>query len=682
MSAAAHGRRPALLLVDLQEDFLQRDGLLPPRSALISSVTPLLDGIRRLGLPVLHSQTRIRPDGSDRMPHWECENRWECVEGTPGAAPPAVLAPVSGEPVSYKRFFNAFSADDLDVELRARNVDTLVIAGVYLHACIRETAIDAYARGYDVWIVDDAVASTEPVHAEFTREHLRRFVDFVDTARVLRRFGAKPDPQGGEIAPFPVACIEGRWVSGSDDDGSVHRMPADQREVIAAVPRAGDPEVARAAGAAARAGLQWRRTSTSERVQLLVRWRENLAQCRDELVSLLIREVGKPRRESEGEFERALAHIETAVALVGRSGPMALDAEGLVRVRHRPVGTIGLVTPWNNPLAIPVGKLAPALGFGNSVLWKPALQAPGTARVLMESLLACGIAPGLVSLLFGDASTARAVIRHPEVSAISITGSAGTGSSAAALCAHYGKRLQAELGGNNAAVVLADADLDAEVPGLALAAFGFAGQRCTAIRRFVVERSILSEFERRIVREVESLAVGDPADATTRVGPLSSLGHRRRVVAALEEAVAEGGRILCGGFVPAGLEQGCYLAPTVVADLDVGAHLVQEETFGPVAVLQAADDLDQAIEMANGVSQGLLAAVCTRDALRRRRVADSAEAGILKLAPGALAVHAGAPFGGWKGSGIGPPEHGEWDREFYTRPQAVYGPAVDEEPPA
>jgi acyl-CoA reductase-like NAD-dependent aldehyde dehydrogenase len=291
----------------------------------------------------------------------------------------------------------------------------------------------------------------------------------------------------------------------------------------------------------------------------------------------------------------------------------------------------------------------------------------------MAALSDAGAPPELVNLVFGEADTARRLIVDPRVDAISLTGSSQTGRRAAALCALHGKPLQAELGGNNAAIVLADCDVEAEAAGLALAAFGFAGQRCTATRRIIVERSIAARFEDALLAATKALRVGDPEDAGTQVGPLISSEHRDSVAAVLAHAVREGARILCGGGPPPGLANGCYFLPTLVTGLAPESSLAQEESFGPLALLLEAEGLEEAIRIANGVPQGLVASVCTRDAVARERFAASVEAGILKLAPGALAVHPEAPFGGWKASGIGPPEHGDWDREFYARAQALYG---------
>lgn len=681
MSAApplAGARAPAaLLLVDLQEDFLARDGLEPTRDRLVAHAAELLAGCRALALPVLHVHTRVRADGHDRMPHWREQDIWECVEGTPGVRPPAALQPRADEPVFTKRFFSAFEAPGLEQQLVALAPRTLLVAGAYLHACVRATALDAYARGHPVCIVEDAVGSTEPVHAAITRDYLAgRAARFETVAEVLARLGGKEAMPAAADRRVPVACINGGWVEADASvPGRRHHRPDRDSELVAEVPAADRAQVAAAAAAAVRARRAASGRSLAERVAWLEAWRRTLGEREADLVDGIVREVGKPRAEARAEVRRALAHIETAVAVATDGTTELAPAPGL-RVRHRPRGVVGLITPWNNPVAIPVGKIAPALVFGNGVVWKPASEAPGTARAVLQTLAGAGVPSGLVNAVFGEAGTARLLIGTDGIDALSLTGSTQAGRSAAALCARHGKPLQAELGGNNAAVVLQDCDLPRWMPGLAQAAFGFAGQRCTATRRFVVERPHLDAFLESLQVAVAALRVGDPDREDTQVGPLISRAACRRVAADIERARAEGGRVLCGGAPPAGAGTGAWFSPTVVTDLPPDAHLVREETFGPVAVVQAADDLEAALRIANAVEQGLVASVCTEDPAARARFAEAAEAGILNLAPGALAVHPVAPFGGWKASGIGPPEHGVWDRWFYTRPQAVYEPEV------
>ncbi len=619
---------PGLLLIDLQRDFLARPGLVPRAPALVERAGELLNRCRALGLPVTHVHTRVAQDGADRMPHWVRDGTWSCVTGTPGSEPPAAVQPRGSEPIFTKRFFSAFGDAALEPVLRDQGIDTLIVAGNYLHACVRSTVLDAYERGFRVWVADDAVGSTEPDHAELTRLYLQgRAASFLATGEILERLGA------GAARRF-----------------FQRRNPSCWDEIVAEVPLASADDVAGACETAAR-------VTPGSSPEILGAWAAILEDRQEEIANLLAREIGKPVRDGRLEVLLAAAFARAAAGIDRDEDP-----------HLGPHGVVGLITPWNNPVAIPVGKLAPALAFGNRVVWKAAVEAPGAARAVLDALRDAGLPDRNVRLLFGGPETARALIDHPIAAAISLTGSVATGRAAAVRCARAGKPLQAELGGNNAAVVLDDCDLERTAPAMARAAFSFSGQRCTATRRFVVQRGILDAFQRAFVAAVESLCVGDPHAEGTDIGPLVSRLHRDAVSASLE-----GVELLCGGKIPAGLEQGCWLRPAVVVGQEPGSRLAQEETFGPVALVLPADDLDDALVIANGVEHGLAATLYSSAAANRRRFAEAIEAGVVKLTPGPFVIDPSAPFGGWKASRLGPPEHGRWDREFYTRPQALYG---------
>jgi acyl-CoA reductase-like NAD-dependent aldehyde dehydrogenase len=319
-----------------------------------------------------------------------------------------------------------------------------------------------------------------------------------------------------------------------------------------------------------------------------------------------------------------------------------------------------------------VGKLAPALAAGNGIVWKPALEAPRTAMLLIESLLEAGAPPGLANLVFGDAATARHVIDDRQVSAVTLTGALETGRAAAVRCSRHGKPLQAELGGNNAAVVMRGCDVRALARSFALAAFSFAGQRCTRIQRFIVEQGIAAQFQHELVAATQSLRLGDPRDSNVDIGPLISQGHRDNVLGMLRHATNQGAQVHCGGTIPYALGDGCCLFPAVVTGATPQSRIAQEEIFGPVAVIFPAADFQHAVALANDVEHGLLAALYTNDPAHHDQFMELVQAGIVKLAAGPLNVHPDAPFGGWKASRLGPPEHGVWDRDFYLRVQAVY----------
>jgi acyl-CoA reductase-like NAD-dependent aldehyde dehydrogenase/nicotinamidase-related amidase len=660
---------PVLLLLDLQRELQTRSRLVPPATALREQALRLLTACREIGVPVVHLQThaaeKVGPSVGFEAPE------------DPGTDD---LRPLIREPVLTNPFPSAFACGALDAALREQSADTVLVAGLETHEGVRTTVLDAQSRGYAAIIADDAVGSTEPEHAEISRIYLTgKGAAFLDTASLLTVLskckGANCKEKSSEQLALGISA-SGNRPAGNSGRVLERRNPSCWQEVIGRVCVAESAEVGAAAEAAALAQKEWSRLSPAMRQAALHAWAVALADQSAELVELLVREIGKPFEDSRAEVSRSLALLRSTVEHCTERAVPSVDAANVVHACDRPCGVIGLITPWNNPIAIPVGKIAPALAHGNAVLWKPAVEAPGTVLALMETLRQADLPAGLVNPVFGNAATARLVIDHPRVAAVTLTGSIASGRSAAVRCTRLGKPLQAELGGNNAAIVWRHADIEADVGPLARAAFAFSGQRCTAIRRFIVERSLLPRFQHAFVAAVESLRLGHPADSTTDIGPLVSRSHRAEVSAVLRQAAAEGGQVLCGGTIPAGLESGCWLSPAIVGRVGSGSSIAQEETFGPVAVLFPADSLDEAIALANGVEQGLVAAVVGCNEEEKRRCANAIEAGILQFAPGPVDVHPQAPFGGWKASGLGPPEHGAWDRQFYTRPQAVYGSAA------
>ena len=628
----------ALLLVDVQEDFFRRPGLVPSRGDLISRLQVILGACRASGLPVFHMRTRMDVNGDTCMPHWQDRGIRSCVVGTAGYEPPEELAAHPNESVLHKKFFSAFSCPDLAPALEDSDIDTLVIAGLYTHGCIRASVVDAYEHGLQVFVADDAVGSCEPIHAELSRDWLN-----------------------GRAAQFlPHEALFKRVVANDDAVKNVLTTP---------------PSISDICTRATIAGQSWSDVVPAERAVLLRRWANLLEQDADALTTLLAREVAKPIAEAADEVRRTLAHIRFAAELCDQHSG-AVGSSGIT-IRYRPVGTVALITPWNNPLAIPAGKLAPALGFGNSCVWKPSPQAPECARRLLRGLVEAGLPEGVVELIEGDATVARQLVKDAGIDAVALTGSSATGDIIAALCTAYQKPLQAELGGNNAVVILDDWCFDdAALTALARNVFGFAGQRCTAIRRLIVQRGILVSFTERFAAAVRSLRLGNPLDPATDVGPLISVEHCAKVQNRLDAAIAIGATVIAQASLPtsysADLPANRWLAPTLLGDVEPGSILAIEETFGPVAIIFAVDELKHAITVANSVPQGLVAALYSDDTVARAYFAEQMQAGILKLGSGALSITADAPFCGWKSSAIGPPEHGIWDREFYTRVQAVY----------
>ncbi|MBB4664079.1 aldehyde dehydrogenase family protein [Conexibacter arvalis] len=450
----------------------------------------------------------------------------------------------------------------------------------------------------------------------------------------------------------------------------VSRNPADPADEVGRFEAAGRDAVDAAMARAVEAQRAWEAGGAAARAAALDALADALRERAERLAALIVREVGKPLTEARGEVARA-------VAIVRYHGQSALDADGellppapgtwQLATRRRPRGVCALITPWNFPLAIPLWKAAPALAAGNAVALKVAEEASACGAALAE-LFAQALPDGVATVLHGGAETGGALLDHPATACLSFTGSTAVGTALVAAGGARSLPVQAEMGGQNPSIVLADADLDHAAATIAHAAMGFAGQKCTATSRVIVERSVLGAFTERLVGAVRELRVGAPADAATAVGPLIDDAARDRALAAIAAARGRGAELLCGGEP---LEPGSVLAPTLLALADPGDPLGQDELFAPVACVLPADDLDAAIASANGVRYGLAAAVFTRSLEHAARAVDALDAGLVRVNQSTAGVDLHAPFGGTKASSFGTREQGRAARDFFTETRTV-----------
>lgn len=436
---------------------------------------------------------------------------------------------------------------------------------------------------------------------------------------------------------------------------------------------AGTAQDAEAAVAAARAAFgAWSATSPAERAGYLKRAAEELQLRQTEIATLISREVGMPFAYSN-VIQAGLPVLSfVSLADIALSFPFEERVYNSLVVRE-PVGVVAAITPWNYPLHQIAAKVAPALAAGCTVVLKPSEVAPLNAYLLAEVFDAIGLPPGVFNLVTGSgAEVGEALVGHPDVDMVSLTGSTAAGRRIGAVAAQTVKRVSLELGGKSPLLVLDDADITEAVTAGLKGCFLNSGQTCIALTRMIVPRSRLAEVEAIAAAGAESLSVGDPFDPATELGPLVSAVQRDRVVAYIEAGIAEGARLIAGGPTPPdGLDRGYYVRPTVFSDVTPDMRIVREEIFGPVLVIQAYDDENEAVELANDTIFGLNAAVISADQDRAIGVGRRIKAGQVQINDGAFNIH--APFGGYRQSGNGR-EFGKWGLEDYLETKSMQLP--------
>ena len=451
----------------------------------------------------------------------------------------------------------------------------------------------------------------------------------------------------------------------------VSTNPARPDDVVGRVRPSGGIDLDHALRRAAEAAPEWAGATAAARGEAL-RWAADRLEVEaGELASLICREVGKPIAEARGEVARSAAilrfHAAAALDPEGASFPPS-DGRSLLFTRQVPRGVVGLITPWNFPLAIPLWKLAPALAYGNVCVMKPSEHSPVCADRIAG--LFDGLLPeGVLQVLHGDGELGSALVGNQLVRALSFTGSERTGRTVAERLAGRGAAAQCEMGGQNASIVLADADPSAAAAIIAGAAMGYAGQKCTATSRVICEDAAYPAVREALEAAVGRMVVEDPEDEACQVGPLITDAARDRALAAIGRAVDGGGRLVVGGEAEG--EHGWYMQPTLVELDDPVAELAQEEVFGPVCALLRAADADDAVRIANGVRFGLSTAIFTRDLDRTLDLTRRLDTGLVRVNQPTAGVDFNTPFGGEKASGYGPREQGRAAREFYTQTRTV-----------
>jgi alpha-ketoglutaric semialdehyde dehydrogenase len=472
--------------------------------------------------------------------------------------------------------------------------------------------------------------------------------------------------------PALASLVGGRRLEGDDVVPDIN--PAAPDESVASVALAG-PEIAReAVEAAAGAFAPWRDTPPPARGDVLRRAADLVDERAETIGRDLAREEGKTLPEAVGETRRAAAILRYYAGQTlepdGETYP-SHSALTFLYARREPLGVVTAITPWNFPIAIPAWKIAPALAYGNTVVWKPAEIVPLTSTHFAGALVDAGLPDGVLNLVLGRGSVVGdTLVAHERVDAVTFTGSNPVGRAIERTATEAGKKVQLELGGKNPAVVLADADLELAAEQIARGAFLSAGQKCTATSRVIVEQRVLQELGERVAALARSWPVGDPLDETTKVGPLASKSQLETVSGYLDVAESESARVLAGGGRPDGA--GYFVEPTVLADLPATSRVVREEIFGPVAALLPADSYEEAVALANDTPFGLTAALFTRDLAKALRFSRDIRAGVVKVNQESAGLEFQVPFGGMRASSSGSREQGKVARDFFTQWKTVY----------
>ena len=465
--------------------------------------------------------------------------------------------------------------------------------------------------------------------------------------------------------------IGGEWVG--DSDVTTNTSPANRDDVIGTYARGDAARVDQAVSAALAAQPSWAAASPQLRHDVLERAGALIVERKDELGRLLAREEGKTIAEAVGETVRASQVFKffAGEALRNTGDAVASVRPGIdVMIEREAVGVIGLITPWNFPIAIPAWKLAPALAYGNAVVMKPAELTPGCAWELAKILDEAGCPAGVFNLVMGPGSRVGArIVEHEDIAAVSFTGSVATGRQVAVDCAARGKKVQLEMGGKNPMVVVDDADLDVAVGAALNGAFFSTGQRCTASSRLIVTAGIHDAFLDRLTAAAADLVIGDPLDAKTQIGPVVDQGQLDQNLEYLALAATEGCDVRGGGLSNG---NGYFMHPAIFAGASNQMRVSREEIFGPMASVIRVADYDEALAVANDTEFGLSSGICTTSLKLATHFRRNAKAGMVMVNLPTAGVDYHVPFGGRKGSSYGPREQGSYAREFYTTVKTSY----------
>ncbi|MBM7648972.1 aldehyde dehydrogenase (NAD+) [Bacillus ectoiniformans] len=474
-----------------------------------------------------------------------------------------------------------------------------------------------------------------------------------------------------------VNYIDGSWVSSQSEQFTSIINPADGT-ILGDVLLSKKEDVDLAVEAAKRAQEQWRLVPAPQRAEVLYRVGAIMKERKEELAQILTSEMGKVIDEARGEVQEgidmAFYMAGEGRRLFGDTTPSELKNKFAMSIRA-PIGIVGIITPWNFPIAIATWKSFPAIVAGNAVIWKPATETPLMAMELVKIFEEAGLPKGVMNLVVGEGSAVgTAMVEHPDIQVISFTGSNEVGRRIAESCGRLLKRVSLEMGGKNAVIVMDDADLDLAVEGILWSAFGTSGQRCTACSRVIVHEEVKQELEEKLLAEMKKLTLGNGLDPKVKVGPVINAASLERIHEYVQIGKKEGATLLAGGMIKneEELASGHYYAPTLFTNVDPGMRIAQEEIFGPVTSIIPVKSFEEAIKVNNGVVYGLSSSIYTRDVNKVFAAQRDLDTGIVYVNAGTTGAEIHLPFGGSKGTGNGHRDSGVAALDVFTEWKSVY----------
>lgn len=471
--------------------------------------------------------------------------------------------------------------------------------------------------------------------------------------------------------------IDGIWQDSASGSTFKNINPAVNSDVIGQFPESGVEDVDDAVRAARKAFHTWGRMPAPARGDYLRHIGDILTERKNELAFQMTREMGKPFFETKGDVQEAIDTAYYAASetrrLFGHTVPSEMPDKFNMSIR-RPIGVCGVISAWNFPVAVPTWKMFPALACGNTVVFKPSEDAPHSGALLVKVFEDVGLPAGVVNLVQGSGNTGQALVEHPDVNAVSFTGSTETGSKIGEACGRMHKRLSLEMGGKNPMIVLADADLDLVLEGLLWGAFGTTGQRCTATSRLIVHEDVHDDVVSMLIEAASKIKIGYGNEEETEMGPVIRAAALEKIEGYITIGKDEGATIALGGkrAEGEGLDNGFFFQPTIMTSVTPNMRVAKEEIFGPVLVVLKISSYEEAVSVANNIEYGLSSAIYTKDIATAFKAMHDIEAGITYINGPTIGAEAHMPFGGVKGTGNGHREGGWEVFDFYTETKTIY----------